>query len=281
MLTLTNVFKSFGRIVAVDDLSLAIAPGEFFGMLGPNGAGKTTTIAMAVGLLEPDRGTVDFNNSGTPTRPHVRAQLGVAPQSLALYGDFTGRENLDFFARLHHLDRRARHARVEKLLERVGLRDRATDYVRHYSGGMKRRLNLAAAIIHDPRLVLLDEPTVGVDPQSRTAIFELLRELHADGRTVVYTTHYMEEAQRLCDRVAIMDHGRLLALDSVNGLIDAHGGDSVVTIERKQGDERISTTKPLEVVSQRVSDPAVMNLHIERPNLETVFLNLTGRSLRD
>lgn len=282
MLRLAGVRKRFGSTVAVDGLSLDVARGEVFGLLGPNGAGKSTTISMAVGLLRPDEGTVELEGLGDPCDAQVRRNVGVAPQSLALYEELTARENLEFFGSLYGLSGAALRERIGELLELVGLSDRAEDRVRVYSGGMKRRLNLAAAIVHDPPLVLLDEPTVGVDPQSRSAIFDLVRGMKARGRTVVYTTHYMEEAQRLCDRVGIVDHGRLLALDTVDRLIEAHGGESVVVVQRAgNGEERIETADPVGVVSRELARGEATGLRIERPDLEGVFLRLTGRTLRD
>lgn len=281
MLRLSNLRKRFGQVVALDDLSLHIPRGCIFGLLGPNGAGKTTTISIAVGLLAPDSGAVDLDGLGTPARAEVRARIGVAPQAVALYDDLTARENLDFFARLYDLPRAARRERADALLARVGLSDRADDRVKGYSGGMKRRLNLAAALLHDPPLVLLDEPTAGVDPQSRNAILDMARSLRDEGRTVVYTTHYMEEAQRLCDRVAIIDRGRVLAEGTVEQLVGTLGGSSVVTIQTDEGDTRIETADPVGELGRRLAAPGVRGVRVERPDLEAVFLHLTGRSLRD
>ncbi len=280
MISLDSLRKSFGPITAVDDLTLSIAPGEVFGLLGPNGAGKSTTIAMMVGLLRPDAGSVRIDG-GDPADPAVRARLGVAPQSLAVYDELSARENLMFFGSLYGLSHAERARRADELLGLVGLADRARDRVGKYSGGMKRRINLACALVHDPRVVLLDEPTAGVDPQSRHAIFEIVRALQAEGRTIVYTTHYMEEAQKLCGRVGVIDHGRLLALDTVDGLIRVHGGESVVRIERADGEERTQTPEPVAVIQRALAAGDARGVHIERPDLETVFLNLTGRSLRD
>ncbi|MFG0242927.1 MAG: ABC transporter ATP-binding protein [Phycisphaerales bacterium JB054] len=280
MITLDTISKRFGTLTAVDGLSLSIEPGEVFGLLGPNGAGKSTTIAMMVGLLTPDSGTVRIDG-GDPAEAAVRATLGVAPQSLAIYDDMTARENLTFFGSIYGLDGPSRTRRADELLELVGLTDRARDRVKGFSGGMKRRVNLACALVHDPKVVLLDEPTAGVDPQSRHAIFEIVRELRAQGRTVVYTTHYMEEAQKLCSRVGVIDKGALLALDSVEGLIGAHGGESIVRIERSEGEERVQTAEPLAVLQRALASESTTGVRVDRPDLETVFLNLTGRSLRD
>ncbi len=280
MITLDNLTKRFGHITAVDALSLTIERGEVFGLLGPNGAGKSTTIAMGVGLLRPDSGSARIDG-GDPADPAVRGRLGVAPQALAIYDDLSARENLHFFGSLYGLDRARRAARAGELLELVGLTDRAGDRVKGFSGGMKRRVNLACALVHDPAVVLLDEPTAGVDPQSRHAIFEIVRALQAQGRTIVYTTHYMEEAQKLCARVGIIDKGRLLALGTVEELIARHGGESVVRIERGDAEERVQTAEPLGVLQRALAGGDATGVHVERPDLETVFLNLTGRSLRD
>ena len=253
MLTFDNVRKQFGRgpatVTAVDGLSLDVRRGEVLGLLGPNGAGKSTTVNMAIGLVAPDSGTVRIDGGNAPTDPAVRSRIGVAPQALALYDLLSGEENLHFIGELYDLPGTRLRERVHWALEFVGLGDRRRDRVDTYSGGMKRRLNLAAALIHDPELVLLDEPTVGVDPQSRNQIFDNILGLKQLGRTVIYTTHYMEEAERLCDRIAIIDRGRLLALGTVQELLDANG------------------------VGPRMV--------LQRGSLEEVFLNLTGKSLRD
>ena len=281
MLRLRDLRKSFGATVAVDGLSLEIGRGEVFGLLGPNGAGKTTTISMSVGLLSPDSGSIELQGFGSPTTIGARARIGVAPQALALYDALSGEENLRFFGRLHGLSGPALTERVRTVLDAVGLGPRGRDRVSAYSGGMQRRLNLAVAMLHEPDLLLLDEPTAGVDPHSRSSILEMVRGLKEQGRTVVYTTHYMEEAQRLCDRVAIVDHGKLLALDTVDNLIKAHGGDSIVHVERREITERIPTSEPVRVVSEALAVGDVRGVRVERPDLESVFLALTGRSLRD
>ena len=267
--------------MAVDDVSFEVERGEVFGLLGPNGAGKTTTVNMAVGLLTPDSGRVELDGSGDPRAPHVRGQIGVATQALALYEDLSGEVNLSFFGRLYGLSGRRLAERVAWALDFVGLSERRRDRASTYSGGMKRRLNLAMALVHDPMLLLLDEPTVGVDPQSRNAIFDSIHALRDEGRTVLYTTHYMEEAQRLCDRVAIMDHGRLLALDTVPALIAAHGGKSVVKAQVNGEELRAETNDPLAELERFQQRGKVVRFSVEGPDLEQVFLNLTGRRLRD
>jgi len=281
MLRLFNLTKRFGTTVAVDDLSFSAEPGEILGFLGPNGAGKTTTISMIAGLLRPDVGHIEIDGAGAPDRAEVRRKIGVAPQALAVYGELTGEENLTFFGKLTGLTGGALRERVAWALDFVALGDRRHDRAKTYSGGMKRRLNLAVALVHDPPLLLLDEPTVGVDPQSRNAMFDKIIELKSAGHTVVYTTHYMEEAQRLCDRVGIIDHGRILALGEVDKLIETHGGMSVVTARKPDGEVRIESNDPLKECARLQRDGEVLSLRVDRPSLETVFLNLTGRALRD
>lgn len=296
MITVENLQKRYGDQVAVDGISFEIAPGEAFGLLGPNGAGKTTTINMLVGILAPDGGSVIIDGASDPTRPAVRRRIGNAPQTLALYDDLTASENLIFIGRLYGL-RGARLAeRVDYALDLAGLTDRRDDRVGTFSGGMKRRLNLVCALIHDPPTLLLDEPTVGVDPQSRNLIFEQIEKLRGEGKTIVFTTHYMEEAERLCDRVAIMDHGKILALDTVDALIAKHGGRSVIEGELESPPEagsefagqidgthfRMESDRPFEDIP-RLSGAGLRfrSMRVDQVDLETVFLNLTGRRLRD
>ncbi|MXX76861.1 MAG: ABC transporter ATP-binding protein [Holophagales bacterium] len=284
MLVFDHVSKCFGDLRAVDDLSFELEAGEVFGLLGPNGAGKTTAINMAVGLFEPDEGVVRFADEAFDRNPRDaenRRSLGLAPQSIALYEQISGADNLRFFGRLHGLRGTDLEERVAACLDFADLTDVGKKVVSKYSGGMQRRLNLAVAIIHDPELVLLDEPTVGVDPQSRNAIFERVEQLRDGGKQVVYTTHYMEEAQRLCDRVAIIDHGRLMALDTVPALIAAHGGPGNLEVWTGDGESRHETTDPLATLADLQARQAVDHFQYLPPDLETVFLNLTGRALRD
>ena len=261
MIRFENIKKSFGKTIAVNGISFAIEPHEVFGLLGPNGAGKTTTVNMTVGLIKPDSGTVEFTGLGSPKDPKVRNNIGVAPQTLSLYDELSAKENLECFGKLYGLS-------GEKLQERV-------------AGGMKRRLNLAVALVHNPEYLILDEPTVGVDPQSRNAIFENIEQLKKNGCTVIYTTHYIEEAQRLCDRVGIMDRGKLLALDTVDSLIKQHGGNSVIIIEKDDGEQKIETKNPIDEIIKLQKETKLNGFRFINPSLETVFLNLTGRTLRN
>jgi ABC-2 type transport system ATP-binding protein len=276
-------------------------------LLGPNGAGKSTTIHMMAGLLRPDGGQVTINGAADPTREEVRRQIGVAPQAIALYDELTAEENLRFFGKLYGLAGARLQERVGWVLDFAGLAERKGDRLKGYSGGMKRRLNLAAALIHDPPVLFLDEPTAGVDPQSRNHIFDNIERLAKEGRTILYTTHYMEEAQRLCQRVAVMDHGQVLALDIVERLIERFGGRAVIEAEIKDGrrapgelrqvltlalgeaaftlDERrlrLDSDRPWEVVARLgAAGVDIASLHVDQPDLEAVFLALTGRRLRD
>lgn len=280
MIELTDFRKSFGSVVAVDGLSMTIQKGELFGLLGPNGAGKTTTVRGICGLLKSNTGNV-FIEGKPPSDLTVRKKIGLAPQDLSLYMDLSAEENLIFLGKLYGLSGSYLQQRTNGCLDFAGLQSRRRDRVKTYSGGMKRRLNLAAALIHDPSILVLDEPTVGVDTQSRNAILESILELREQGRTILYTTHYMEEAQRLCDRVGIMDHGKLLALDTVAELIQTYGGKAVVIVEKGGDEERLMTNDPLETLSQFNWEDRPERLRIEPASLESVFLNLTGRQLRD
>jgi ABC-2 type transport system ATP-binding protein len=284
--------------MAVDGVSHEIPAGRIFGLLGPNGAGKSTTIGMLSGLLLPDAGRVEIAG-GDPALAENRRRLGVAPQALAIYPELTAEENLRFFGELYGLSGSRLRERVAWALDLAGLTERRRERVDKYSGGMQRRLNLASALVHEPEVVFLDEPTVGVDPQSRNAIFEQIEALRASAKTVLYTTHYMEEAQRLCDFVAIVDHGKILAQGTVDELIAAHGGKSVLRVElveRPGGDAdptglggdldgtslRIDTDRPHEAIARVfASGVRVERLQLEPADLESVFLNLTGRRLRD
>jgi ABC-2 type transport system ATP-binding protein len=246
MLHVKNLRKSFGPLLAVDDVTFAVEPGQLVGLLGPNGAGKTTTVSSIAGLLTPDRGDVLVagRRLAGDTDPSKR-RIGLVPQDLALYDELSARANLRFFGALYNLSGGALTKAIATAVELVGLADRAGDRVKTFSGGMKRRLNLAAGLLHDPDILLLDEPTVGVDPQSRNAIFDNLEVLKGRGKALLYTTHYMEEAERLADRIVVIDHGKVVANDTLDGL-RAHVGAAAGPV-----------------------------------TLETVFLTLTGRSLRD
>ena len=281
MLVLSHIVKRYGPRVAVDDLSIEVRPGEILGLLGPNGAGKSTTMHVATGLLRPDAGTVAIGQHGSPSNPEARRRLGLAPQNLAVYDLLSAEENLVFFGQLYGLSGALLKARVDASLAFVGLGDRRRDRVETYSGGMKRRLNIAAAVLHEPDLVLLDEPTVGVDPQSRNAIFDSIEALRAQGRTLVYSTHYMEEAVRLCDRIAIIDAGRVLALDTVPALIQSLGGTPTLHVRLPGREVVVQTRDPLAELNRLSLEAPVESFRVDEPTLEQVFLTLTGRTLRD
>jgi ABC-2 type transport system ATP-binding protein len=281
MIQLDKVSRSFADLLAVDEFSIQIPRGEIFGLLGPNGAGKSTLIAMISGQLLPTSGSVLVDGL-PPVSLAAKRQLGIAPQALAIYEELSARDNLEFFGRLYGLQGNKLKSACDRVLDFVALSDRAGDRVENYSGGMKRRLNLAVALLHEPRILLLDEPTVGVDPQSRNRLFESVLALKARGMTIVYTTHYMEEAEKLCDRVGVVEQGRLLALDTVDRLIRQHGGDSVLSYIDGGTEQSLSTSDPLVEIQRLLAAGCAMGeLSLARPNLEQVFLNLTGRHLRD
>ena len=310
MLRVENLVKRYGERVAVDGISFAVERGQTIGLLGPNGAGKTTTLAMITGLTPPDGGSVGVGGRSLAADPDgVKRGIGLVPQDVALYEETTARANLQLFGALYGMQGTPLARAIADALALVGLADRAGDKVASFSGGMKRRLNIAGALLHDPELILLDEPTVGVDPQSRNAIFDNLAELRRRGKTLVYTTHYMEEAERLCDRIVVMDHGRIMADDTLPGLlarapapnrlaVDIAGLPPDALAERLRGirgvhgvavdgerlvldvDDLLAITpQVLQTVS--AAGLAVRGFASERTNLESVFLTLTGRSLRD
>ena len=294
MIEIIDVRKSFDQIVAVDGLTLSIPRAQTFGLLGPNGAGKTTTIRMLVGALRPDSGSLRIDGQDA-TDLRVRAKIGIAPQSLAIYESLTPRENLRFFGELYGIYGKSLKDRIDWALDFSQLNDRADSRSETFSGGMKRRLNLAGALIHDPDVLLLDEPTVGVDPQSRNHIFDCIEQLKVQGKTIIYTSHYMDEVERLCDTVAIVDQGKLLDCDTSAALVKKHATASEVTAEvsgdTKLGDLpgtiekgvwRFESVTPFEELSRaNALGIEISSLNMNQPNLESVFLNLTGRSLRD
>ena len=304
----TGLTKRFGERVAVDDVSFTIASGQSYGLLGPNGAGKTTTINLLCGLLEADEGSVTIAGRPLGAQPSVKAAIGYVPQEIALYPDLSGRENLRFFGRLYGLKGAQLAERITAALETSGLADRADDRVDAYSGGMKRRLNIAAALLHEPTLLVLDEPTVGVDPQSRNAILEHVAQLRADGLAVLYTSHYMEEVEKLCDRVGIIDDGVLIAEGTTDELVAQLGETDRITLtvdgdpSRLQSavsqvfgvDNATQTANGVQLLAQdgprrlpallaaaAGAGVSVTNVEVVRPNLESVFLHLTGKALRD
>jgi ABC-2 type transport system ATP-binding protein len=309
VLVVRDVVRRFGDLVAVDGVSFRIAPGETYGLLGPNGAGKTTTISVVAGLLRADAGSVTV--LGRPVGPRhvdVKRHVGLVPQDLAIYPELSARENLMYFGRLQGMRGRELTRRVGEVLETVGLADRAKDPTKEYSGGMRRRLNIGVGLLHRPALLILDEPTVGVDPQSRNAILESVEALSGEGMAVLYTTHYMEEAERLCDRIGIIDSGRIQAegtrselirltgeLDRVRLAGDGDVAGAAAAVARVPGVQHVDADRTgmlLTVADAPTAVAAVVaaatgagmtltDVEIARPNLESVFLQLTGKALRD
>jgi ABC-2 type transport system ATP-binding protein len=301
--------KAYDELVAVDGVGFTIAPGETYGLLGPNGAGKTTTISMIAGILESDAGNVFVHDAEVTTRSTAsKASIGYVPQDLAIYPDLSATENLRFFGKLYGITGARLSSRVGEILEVIGLSDRADDRTEEYSGGMKRRLNIGVGLLHEPRLLILDEPTVGVDPQSRNAILESVEHLSRAGLAVLYTTHYMEEAERLCDRVGIIDTGiiqaegtrrELVALvgqrDKVRLGITSRAIEAAEAVRGVRGIHEASVgdgSIELLVDDARSALPAIFGavaavgaeiggVEITEPNLEAVFLHLTGKALRD
>jgi ABC-2 type transport system ATP-binding protein len=304
-LVVENLQKRYGRTVALDGVSFSVAPGELFGLLGPNGAGKSTLIAVLSCLLPSTGGRASLlDEELSPGNAAARRLIGIVPQDLAIYPDLTARENLTFFGRLYGLGGAALANRVDEVLDAVALLDRSDHRAATFSGGMKRRLNLGAALVHRPRILYLDEPTVGVDPQSRNHVFESVRRINAAGTTIIYTSHYMEEVQALCTRVGILDHGRLIACDTLPSLLQTLDGVIRFRIpEPLPGFRERLAALPAKLTSDdgtfelHAADvqPVLMrllgllnecNLHaadltVQEPNLERVFLHLTGRDLRD
>ena len=305
MINLNNITISFKTIKALNDVSLAIKEGEFFGLLGPNGAGKTTLMNILIGYLSADSGSVYINGEEVSDNElKYRSELGFVPQSVALYGDLSAEENLKFFGSLYNMDSSVLKKNISEYLNAVGLYERRKDTVKNFSGGMKRRLNLIAALLHRPKVLLCDEPTVGVDPQSRNAIFDFLEKLNKEGLTIVYTTHYMEEAERLCNRVAVIDNGNIIALGttdellkllpvkghiyvSKNNLPDSFKEEfkrfgSIASNSDKYEIKLNEGTKLSEFIKAlEESRIGIENLTLQKPTLEELFLHLTGRRLRD
>jgi ABC-2 type transport system ATP-binding protein len=304
-----GLVRRFDDLVAVNGVDVEIAEGETYGLLGPNGAGKTTTISMIAGLLEPDQGTVDVDGHRITTSSTAgKISIGLVPQDLAIYPDLTAAENLSFFGRLYGMSGQPLESRVDEVLEVIGLVDRRDDLISEYSGGMKRRLNIGIGLLHKPRLLILDEPTVGVDPQSRNAILESVENLSIEGMAVLYTTHYMEEAERLCDRVAIIDEGVIQAEGTRRDLVSLVGEKDRITIagagnlaaaaEAVSSVEGVTGASASDHLIDVLADDAssilpqilaritnagasITGVQVVEPNLEAVFLHLTGKALRD
>ena len=311
ILEVQDLSKRYGDFTAVKGISFDIKEGEIFSLLGPNGAGKTTTISMLSTLYIPTSGDATIGGHSITKNPMAVKQLiGVIPQELALYEDLTARENLIFWGQMYGLSGKALNSRVDEVLEQIGLTDKAKNRVKTYSGGMKRRVNIGVGLLHKPRLLFMDEPTVGIDPQSRRAILDTVKDLNKQGMTVLYTTHYMEEAEELSDRVGIIDHGELIAIGTQKELTQQVGQTETLilhvgenddpemlanslkgvkdVLEANASDHQVSVITPdaedvLASVVSRANERGIKirSIDIREPNLEAVFLHLTGRALRD
>ncbi|NLY37748.1 MAG: ABC transporter ATP-binding protein [Firmicutes bacterium] len=309
LVEINDLVKRYGDLLAVDHVNLEIREGEILGLLGPNGAGKTTTLNMLLGLTRIDGGTIKiFGQQLGENAAQIKKQIGIVPQEIAIYEDLTAAENVSFFGRLYDLQGALLRERVHEALSFAWLEEKKNQFPRKFSGGMKRRLNIACALVHHPRLIIMDEPTVGIDPQSRKHILDSVRELHEQGATILYTTHYMEEAEELCTRIAIMDQGRVIALGTTDELkelvsseerivieVAAAGYTLVEQIKKLHGVRECGLAeKTLTVMAARNSGMVrrlidlitaagteIVSLNVERITLESVFLTLTGRTLRD
>lgn len=309
LLEMNNLVKRYKDVLAVDHASMSIKEGEIFGLLGPNGAGKSTTINALTGLTKADGGEIKI--FGLDMKTHemdIKREIGIVPQDIAVYDDLTTNENLCYFGKLYGLKGKLLEERVKEALEFTGLSEKGRDYPKKFSGGMKRRLNIACSILHHPKLIIMDEPTVGIDPQSRNHILQSIKELNRLGSTIIYTSHYMEEVEELCTRLVIMDHGRIIAKGTKKELENMVSVDDSVSIELSsmnytitENIKKISSVKECGIIGNTIriisnkhsknlgriidcisdTDSEILSLNIERPSLESVFLTLTGRSLRD
>jgi ABC-2 type transport system ATP-binding protein len=311
ILEVHNLSKKYGDFNAVKGVSFDIQEGELFSLLGPNGAGKTTTISMLSTLYDPSGGDALIAGYSIKSDPMaVRQVIGIVPQDLALYEELSARENLIFWGQMYNLDGKVLNKRVDEVLEQIGMVDKAKNRVKTYSGGMKRRVNIGVGLLHKPRLLFMDEPTVGIDPQSRRAILDTVKDLNTQGMTVLYTTHYMEEAAELSNRVGIIDHGDLIAIGTQKELTQQVGQTETLILHLGENDDPVALAKSLagldgvlqaSAVEQEVSiitpeaedilaavvgkanerGIKIRSIDIREPNLEAVFLQLTGRALRD
>lgn len=302
-----NLQKSYAGHLAIKDISFTIHKGEFYGLLGPNGAGKTTTLSIISSILKPDQGEVLIKGKNLNTSvSELKEIIGVVPQEIALYDELSAYENLIFWGKLYRVPKKELVERIDKTLDLFGLSDRKNDLIKTYSGGMKRRINIAAALLHQPEILFMDEPTVGIDPQSRNLIFEVIEKLHRGGMTIIYTTHYMEEAERLCDRIGIIDKGEIIAEGSLEELRSTSAIKEMIVIEfnslkEKTYNELNSLWEDMERTDNTLFFPTtsvksdlakivlkcnelkaeIDSIEIKKTNLETIFLNLTGKQLRD
>ncbi len=309
LLEVKNLYKSYGDLKAVDGISFKVEKGEIIGLLGPNGAGKSTTISMISTLLKPDKGEILYSGADIVKNPKaIQKELGIVPQEIALYPTLSGYDNLKFWGQAYGLSRDKLKARIKDVAEIIGIDERLKDKVENYSGGMKRRLNIGAALLHEPEILIMDEPTVGIDPQSRNHILDTVLKLNKSGMTIIYTSHYMEEVEYLCRRIHIMDSGNVIASGTQDELVDIIEGqrqiiiqfdsvtdtllerlgtldavekvdrnDEMVTLHTKNGKSLIRDALDISI-KENVS---VESVEVIKPNLESVFLHLTGKDLRD
>ncbi len=303
VLEIRGLTKQYGEKKAIDQISIAVKEGSCFGLLGPNGAGKSTTMKIIAGIIDANAGDVHvLGRDVVKDRNGLQMQIGYVPQEITLYDQLSAQDNLQFFGEMYGLRGKELAKRITEVLEDVGLADRAKDAVRTFSGGMKRRINIAAALLHRPKLLILDEPTVGIDPQSRNHIFEMIRRLNGEGVTIMYSTHYMEEVETLCDELAIIDHGKVIVQGPLDSLLDQYASpaiylevenqdqlpqfDSIKAVEQEGRGYVIETDDLLDTIAEiteqlKQNSSKVKALEITRPTLEKVFLSLTGTSLRD
>jgi len=306
-LSIKNIKKHYGDLLAVDDVSFEIKKGEIMGLLGPNGAGKSTTISMISTLFKPDAGDILIDDKSIIDYPKaIQRILGVVPQEIALYEEFTGYENLKFWGTAYNLSGKKLKDQIDRISKIIGIKERLKDKVKEYSGGMKRRINIGAALLHEPEILILDEPTVGIDPQSRNHILEAIKDLNDKGMTVIYTTHYMEEVEAICSTINIMDEGKIIASGTKEELYNILSNKERIDIifEKMIPSELMSTLENLSFVEKVVKDDKkieiitnqeiklshlikhlnghdLLSIDVKKPNLESVFLHLTGKELRD
>ena len=309
MIKVKGISKSYGNVEALKDISFSVKKGEIFGLLGPNGAGKSTTINILNTLLSPGKGDVLYDGvSSIRNKNNSKLNIGVVPQEIALYEDLSAYDNLMFWGSLYNIPKTDLHNKAIDVLEMVGLSDRKNDKVKTFSGGMKRRINIASSILHNPKILLMDEPTVGIDPQSRNHVFEVIEKLNKEGMTILYTTHYMEEAERLCDTIAIIDNGEIIAQGTLKELRNSSNAKDLLSIKltAETGTSFSKTqsanpsyifnlsTNTIQVECENISNEisiiineiqnnggVIESIDTERANLESIFLKLTGKKLRD
>ncbi len=309
ILKVDNIYKSFKRVKAVNGISFEVAKGEVFGLLGPNGAGKSTTISMISTLIKPSKGEILYKGESILKKPRaIQKKLGIVPQEIALYPTLTGYENLKFWGNIYGIRGSLLKKRIDNVAQIIGIKDRLKDKVKNYSGGMKRRINIGAALLHEPELLIMDEPTVGIDPQSRNHILDTVLELNKNGMTIIYTSHYMEEVEYLCKRISIMDKGKIIASGTKEELVNIIKGQKQINIKFDQlhGDlikklREINNINKIDILDGGViltientedifkdiinktseTNSNIVSIDVKKPNLESVFLHLTGKALRD